>query len=74
MNVGLLIIAVCALDWDMYFLSLMAGTGPAANDSAAFDIAISNIIGVTQTRSAYGKCSRMQLPGPNCFVRRAGDE
>ena len=39
----------------MYFLSLMAGTAPAAaSDSAAFDIAISNLIGVTQTRSAYG--------------------
>jgi hypothetical protein len=41
-------------DWDMYFLSLMAGTLPAAADSAAFDIAISNLIGVTQTRSSYG--------------------
>ena len=41
-------------DWDMYFLSLMAGTDPAASNPAAFDIAISNLIGVTQTRSGYG--------------------
>lgn len=41
-------------DWDMYFLSLMAGTAPAANVTAAFDIALSNLIEVTQTRSAYG--------------------
>eukprot|EP00040_Diaphanoeca_grandis_P024748 m.136415 g.136415 ORF g.136415 m.136415 type:complete len:891 (+) comp29849_c1_seq1:147-2819(+) len=42
-------------DWDMYFLSLMAGTSPAADNSKAFDIAISNLIEVTQTRSAYGQ-------------------
>ena len=42
-------------DWDMYFLSLMAGTLPAAANSAAFDIAISNLIETTQTRSAYGQ-------------------
>ena len=32
----------------------MPGTEPAASNSAAFDIAISNLIGVTQTRSGYG--------------------
>ena len=41
-------------DWDMYFLSLMAGTRPATNSQAAMDIAISNLVEVTQTRSAYG--------------------
>jgi hypothetical protein len=41
-------------DWDMYFLSLMAGTLPAAANSDAFDVAISNLIEVSQTRSAYG--------------------
>jgi hypothetical protein len=38
-------------DWDMYFLSLMAGTLPAAADPAAYDIAISNLIEVTQVES-----------------------
>ena len=38
-----------------YFLSLMAGTLPAAKNPAAFDVAISNLIEVTQTRSAYGQ-------------------
>ena len=42
-------------DWDMYFLSLMGGTVPAAINPAAFDIAISNLIEVTQTRSSYGQ-------------------
>jgi hypothetical protein len=43
-------------DWDMFFLSLMAGTAPAAtSDSAAFDIAISNLIETAQTRSVYGQ-------------------
>jgi hypothetical protein len=42
-------------DWDMYFLSLMAGTQPAAEDDAAWLIAISNLIEVTQTRSVYGQ-------------------
>ena len=41
-------------DWDMYFLSLMAGTRPAAAFPSAFDIALSNLIEVTLTRSAYG--------------------
>lgn len=41
-------------DWDMFFLSLMAGTSPAAENSHAFDIAISNLIETAQTRSAYG--------------------
>ena len=35
-------------------LSLMAGTLPAASNPRAFDIAVSNLIEVTQTRSAYG--------------------
>ncbi len=39
---------------DMYFLSLMAATEPAASNSHAFDIGVSNLIEVTQTRSAYG--------------------
>ena len=39
----------------MYFLSLMAGTAPAAQVSpASWDVAISNLIEVTQTRSVYG--------------------
>lgn len=38
----------------MYFLSLMAGTRPAA-ENGAFDLAISNLIETTQTRSAYGQ-------------------
>ena len=38
----------------MFFLSLMAGTRPAAAFPSAFDIALSNLIEVTQTRSAYG--------------------
>eukprot|EP01079_Euglenida_sp_SAG-EU17-18_P008042 gene8041-1437_t len=42
-------------DWDMYFLSLMAGTAPAAASQDSFEIAVSNLIGVTQTRSAYGQ-------------------
>jgi hypothetical protein len=42
-------------DWDMYFLSLMAGTRPAADDAGAWGIAVSNLIEVTQTRSAYGQ-------------------
>ena len=42
-------------DWDMYFLSLMAGTKPAAEDAGAWGVAISNLIEVTQTRSAYGQ-------------------
>ena len=42
-------------DWDMYFLSLMAGTRPAADDAGAWGVAISNLIEVTQTRSAYGQ-------------------
>ena len=42
-------------DWDMYFLSLMGATSPAAAVSnSAFEIAVSNLIEVTQTRSAYG--------------------
>lgn len=41
-------------DWDMYFLSLMAGTSPAAEDPGAWVVAISNLIEVTQTRSVYG--------------------
>eukprot|EP01052_Picozoa_sp_SAG31_P022936 SAG31_NODE_1852_length_7072_cov_12.649792_4_plen_521_part_00 len=41
-------------DWDMYFLSLMAGTTPAAQAPGAFNVAISNLIEVTQTRSVYG--------------------
>ena len=41
-------------DWDMFFLSLMAGTSPAAENSHAFDIAMSNLIETAQTRSAYG--------------------
>lgn len=36
-------------------MSLMAGTLPAANNAAAFDMALSNLIEVTQTRSAYGE-------------------
>eukprot|EP00937_MAST-01D_sp_MAST-1D-sp2_P000301 g301.t1 len=43
-------------DWDMFFLSLMAGTAPAAEHSpAAWRIAVSNMIEVAQTRSAYGQ-------------------
>ena len=41
-------------DWDMYFLSLMAGTSPAAEDAGAWGVAISNLVEVTQTRSVYG--------------------
>ena len=41
-------------DWDMYFLSLMAGTSPAAEDTGSWAVAISNLIEVTQTRSVYG--------------------
>ena len=41
-------------DWDMYFLSLMAGTSPAAEDPGAWGVAVSNLIEVTQTRSVYG--------------------
>ena len=39
----------------MYFLSLMAGTQPAAEDDAAWNMAVSNLIEVTQTRSVYGQ-------------------
>ena len=39
----------------MYFLSLMAGTQPAAEDDAAWKMAVSNLIEVTQTRSVYGQ-------------------
>eukprot|EP00051_Salpingoeca_urceolata_P013522 m.169852 g.169852 ORF g.169852 m.169852 type:complete len:934 (+) comp17815_c0_seq5:96-2897(+) len=42
-------------DWDCYFLSLMACTRPVALDDVAFDIGVSNLIEVTQTRSAYGQ-------------------
>ena len=42
-------------DWDMYLLSLMGATAAAAAVSiAAFEIAISNLSEVTQTRSCYG--------------------
>ena len=40
--------------WRRYFLSLMAGTAPAAADAGAWGVAISNLIEVTQTRSVYG--------------------
>jgi len=33
----------------------MAGTLPAASDESAFGVAVSNLIEVTQTRSAYGQ-------------------
>ena len=32
----------------MYFLSLMSGTQPAAEDDAAWNMAVSNLIEVTQ--------------------------
>jgi hypothetical protein len=37
-----------------YFLSLISGTRPAACSQAAFEIGVTNLIEVTQTRSAYG--------------------
>lgn len=40
-----------------YFLSLMAGTQPAAEDNASWIMAVSNLIEVTQTRSVYGQVS-----------------
>lgn len=44
-----------ASQWDMFFLSLMASSMPAANNPHAFAIGVSNLIEVAQTRSAYGQ-------------------
>ena len=49
-------------DWDMFFLSLMGASLPAAADNYTFEVAISNLIEVTQTRSVYGQVGTRGTP------------
>ena len=46
----------------------MAGTQPAAEDDAAWNMAISNLIEVTQTRSVYGQVSNLTLHNRDAWL------